>query len=97
MTSYPINYEYDKRTGSFYTGFAETPDEARAIISDMLTEANGEKTDAPMPYLATTEAGITGSREQIESWWADEIADGWVTPVQVWRGWIAQVEYWNAD
>ena len=71
-------------------GMAETADEARARMSEMLTEANGEPTEAPLPHIATTEAGQKGTREQVEDWWSDEIAAGWVSPLQVYGGWVAR-------
>lgn len=95
MTSYPINYEYDKNAGSTYDGTAETAEAARDVFSTMLTEANGEPTEAPEPWLTTTEAGMKSTRDKIEQAWAAEIAAGWVTPLQVYNGWIAEVTYWT--
>lgn len=97
MTSFPINYEYDSRNGIFFDGMAETAEDARVVMSAIFTEANGEPTESSLPSLATTEAGITcKTRGEIEKMWADEIAAGYVTPLRVWGGWVAQVEYWEA-
>lgn len=97
MTSYPVNFQYDKYDGQMFDGVAETSEEARAIMSEILTEANAEPTEAPEPRLATTECGAYGrNREDIESWWADEIAAGYCKPVKAWNGWIAEVTYWTA-
>jgi hypothetical protein len=95
MTRYPINFEYDRSFGSLYDGAAATADEARAIMSDLLTEAAGMPTVAPEPYIASTEAGPVGTEEQVRRWWADEIAAGWVTPIRVYGGYVAQVEHWT--
>ena len=97
MTQYPVNYHYDKRDSSMYDGMAATAGEAQKITSAILTEANGEPTEAPLPRIMSTEAGPKGTREQVESWWADEIAAGWVSVIQVYGGWVAQVEYWDYE
>lgn len=95
MTSYPVNYVYDRSEGSLFDGMAATAEEARAIIDAIASEAEGAPVTAQPPRLATTEAGqIATSRAQVEDWWADEIAEGWVAPVQVWGGWKAEVTYW---
>ncbi|WP_340109495.1 hypothetical protein [Pikeienuella sp. HZG-20] len=96
MTRYPINAQYDMRDGLTHDGMAETAEEARAIMSAMLTVANEEPTEAPEPYITSTEVGPKGSREQLSDWWADEIAAGYVTPIAVYGGYVAQVEYWTA-
>lgn len=95
--TYPVNFEYDKRDGIYYDGLAETEAEARAINSEGLAGANGEPAVSPPMHLASTEAGPTmKNRRLIEEWWADEIAAGWASPLQVYSGWVAQVEYWEA-
>lgn len=94
MTSYPVNFEYDKHSGVMHDGFANSADDAKAILSTLLTVANGTPTEAPTPYLTSCEAGPRGTKEQIETWWADDIAAGWVTPLRVNSGYVAQVEHW---
>ena len=96
MTTYPVNYEYDKHSGSMFDGLAKTAEEARAINSEILTEAEGEETKSPEMTLTTTEAGPYGTRAQIEEWWAKEITQGWVRPIKVYSGYVAEVEYWTA-
>lgn len=97
MTAYPVNFQYDTSAGAMFDGMAETEAEARVIESAIRTEANGEPTEAPAAFLTTREAGPLGSRDQICEWWADEIAAGYVTPIQVWGGYVAQVEFWTFE
>lgn len=100
MTRYPINYQYDRRSGSEHDGFAGDAEEARAVIVRLLIEADDEtdETSVPVPRLMSTEAGtVERSRQDVERWWADEIAAGWAAPTQVYGGWVVEVSYWGVD
>jgi hypothetical protein len=91
MTSYPINFSYD-RDGSHHEGFAATADEAMAIIR----ADRGGEWNVVGAELATCEVGITRrSRAEVEEIWADEIAAGWMSVIQVYSGFRAEAMFWR--
>jgi hypothetical protein len=95
---YPVNFQYEKFEGVRFDGMADTAHEARKILTERMTAARGRLTVAPVPVLKESEVGPYGqAREDIQVWWRNEIAAGFCTPIRVWGGWIAKMEYWAVD
>lgn len=91
MTRYPVDYEYTKN-GVFLLGYAETEDEALALINDGLDD--GEEIKAAL--LIETEAGVLyGLKVSAALDWEDEIDAGYAEIRHVYGGYRCVIMTWK--
>jgi len=92
MTTYPINYVYDRHDGHRYEGFAATAEDA--VKKTQLRRGGDWRVLSA--ELTTREVGmITRDRSDFEAEWADEIEAGWVSVIHVHGGYRGEATFWS--
>ena len=89
-TKHPVDLQRD---GSL-SGLASTEAEALAIARD---QYSGPEWNPASITVTLSDIQLTGhyrTRGDLESAYDEEIAEGWVTPVQVFSGWVPRGDYW---
>lgn len=92
MTAYPVALTYDRRDGQSHSGFAASVDVALEIARDYFPTKEWKNHRVE---LTSCEIGhTTRSKSDFIKNWRDEIEQGWVTPTQVYGGWVGEARYW---
>lgn len=91
----PVDLTYSGRHGIEHSGFAADDDEALSIARRLYSGSEW-KPETISVRLTSREVGhVYRTRKEFEDAYQAEIAEGWVTPIQVYGGWKGQAEYYE--